>query len=125
MVCQARVVGNENSLISEAAGVVYKIIKNTCQVPYTGEGGGYLIGFETKGNPNQSYQYEVLILDCTLYAQGKDAWIYSTGKCGLSEGNTFWTIWQPKYGYYWTLFRVYDERGNLLDEECYGFANVY
>ena len=125
VVCQARVVGNENSLISEATGVVYKVIKNICQVPYTGEGGGYLIGFETKGNPNQSYRYEVLILDCTLYAQGKDAWIYSTGKCALAEGNTFWTVWQPEYGYYWTLYRVYDESGNVLDEECFGFVNVY
>ncbi len=101
-----------------------KYIKGICQMPYTGEGGGYLIGIESYDNPNQSYQYEMLILDCTLYAQGLPAWIYTTGKCG-APGNCLWTIWQPQYGYYWTLFRVFDANGNMLDQECYGFANVY
>ena len=93
-------------------------------MPYMGEGGGYLIGFETYDNPEQKYSYEVLILDCTLLAENKPAWIYSTGKCSVSEGNAFWTIWQPLYGYYWTLFRVYDESGKLIDEQCYGFQNI-
>lgn len=100
-------------------------IKGECQMPYTGEGGGYLIGVETYDNPNQSYQYEMLILDCTLLAQGLPAWTYTTGKCGVAEGNALWTIWQPQYGYYWTLFRVYDASGNMLDEVCYGFVNAY
>ena len=65
----------------------------------------------------------MLILDCNLYVQGKDAWVYDTGKCGASE-NCLWTIWQPQYGYYWTLFRIYDENDNLIDEACYGFENV-
>ncbi len=128
IVCQARVVGNEeNSMIQESAGVVYSksVIKGICQMPYEGEGGGYLIGIESFDNPNQSYRYEMLILDCTLLAQGKDAWIYTTGQCGVSEGNALWTIWQPQYGYYWTLFRVYDADGNKLEEQCFGFANVY
>ena len=99
-------------------------IKAKCQMPYQGKGGGWLIGFETYDNPNNSYQYEMLILDCNLYVQGLPAWTYTTGKCG-STGNALWTIWQPQYGYYWTLFRVYDKNGNLLDEECYGFANVF
>lgn len=99
-------------------------IKGKCQMPYMGEGGGYLIGFETYDNPEQKYSYEVLILDCTLLAENKPAWIYSTGKCSVSEGNAFWTIWQPLYGYYWTLFRVYDESGKLIDEQCYGFQNI-
>ena len=93
-------------------------------MPYWGPGGGWLIGVETYDNPNNSYQYEMLILDCNLYVQGLPAWTYTTGKCG-STGNALWTIWQPQYGYYWTLFRVYDKNGNLLDEECYGFANVF
>ena len=101
-----------------------KTIKGICQMPYYGEGGGYLIGVETYSNPNQEYQYELLILDCTLLAQGKDAWIYTTNKCNVSDGNSFWTVWQPQYGYYWTLFRVYDKNGYMLDEKCYGFQNI-
>ena len=96
-------------------------IKGKCQMPYTGEGGGYLIGVESYDNAD--YQYEMLILDCTLLAEGKDAWTYTTGKCSVPE-NSFWTIWQPQYGYYWTLFRVYDKNGNLIDEDCYGFENI-
>ncbi|MBQ7706642.1 MAG: DUF1542 domain-containing protein, partial [Lachnospiraceae bacterium] len=126
VVCYARVVGNEEaSLIQAAFGTEYhKGIKGICQMPYTGNGGGYLIGIESFDNPNNSYRYEMSILDCTLLAQGKDAWIYSTGKCG-AQGNCLWTVWQPQYGYYWTLFRVYDAKGNLLDERCFGFANIY
>ncbi len=125
IVCYARVVGNEKkSEIQYAFGTEYhKEIKGICQMPYSGEGGGYLIGIESYNNPNNSYQYEILILDCSLLAQGKDAWIYTTGRCG-ANGNSLWTVWQPKYGYYWTLFRIYDSNGNLLDEVCYGFENV-
>lgn len=123
---EARVVGNESSCVNAAVGVVmHRQIKGICQMPYTGEGGGYLIGVESYDNPNQSYRYELLILDCTLLAQGKPAWTYTTGKQRVSEGKAFWTVWQPEYGYYWTLFRVYDENGTLLDEDCFGFENVY
>lgn len=100
-------------------------IVGICQMPYSGEGGGFLIGVETVDNPEQSYQYEMLILDCTLLAEGKDAWIYDTGKFTVSDGNAGWTIWQPQYGYYWTLFRVFDKDGNMIDEQCYGFENIY
>ena len=126
LVCYARVVGNEEaSTIEYSFGTEYhKGIKGICQMPYTDEGGGYLIGIESFDNPNNSYQYEMLILDCSLLAQGKDAWIYSTGRCG-AQGNSLWTVWQPEYGYYWTLFRIYDSNGNLIDETCYGFANIY
>ena len=82
------------------------------------------IGIESYDNPAQSYRYEMLILDCTLYSQGKDAWVYTTGKCTAPE-KCLWTIWQPQYGYYWTLFRVYDVQGNLIDEACFPFQNVY
>ncbi len=124
-VCYARVVGNEEtSEIQYAFGTEYhKQIKGICQMPYTGEGGGYLIGIESYDNPNNSYSYEMLILDCNLYMQGKDAWVYTTGRCG-AQGNCLWTVWQPTYGYYWTLFRVYDANGELIDEACYGFQNV-
>lgn len=102
--------------------VTEPVIKGICQMPYTGEGGGYLIGIETYKNEN--YTYEMLILDCSLLREGKDAWIYTTGQC-YAPGNCLWTVWQPQYGYYWTLFRVYDSTGNLLEEQCYGFVNAY
>ena len=93
-------------------------------MPYTGEGGGYLIGIESYDNPNQEYTYELLVLDCTLLAEGKDAWVWTTGRCKVPE-TSFWAVWQPQYGYYWTLFRVYDKDGNLIDQECYPFVNAY
>ena len=126
IVCQARVADKPEKAVSADVGVNHhKYIKGICQMPYTGSGGGYLIGFESYENPGQKYSYEMLILDCTLYAEGKDAWIYTTGKCGVASGNALWTIWQPKYGYYWTLFRLYDENGNMLDQRCYPFVNAY
>ena len=124
-VCYARIVGKPETEIQCAFGTEYhKHIKGICQMPYTGEGGGYLIGIESYDNPNHSYKYEMLILDCNLYMQGQDAWVYTTGKCGAPE-NCLWTIWQPQYGYYWTLFRIYDQYDNLIDEACYGFENIY
>ena len=95
-------------------------LKGICQMPY---GEGYLIGIESYDNPDNSYKYEMLILDCTLLAQGKDAWIYTTKPCG-SNSNCLWTVWEPQYGYYWTLFRIYDANDNLIDEQCYGFQNI-
>ena len=124
IVCNARIVGDPSSEVSAEFGTPYhRFVKGICQMPYEGEGGGYLIGFESYDNPNQSYQYEMLILDCTLLAQGLPAWVYTTGKCGVPE-NCLWTVWQPLYGYYWTLFRLYDRDGNLIDEVCYGFENI-
>ncbi len=127
LVCYTRVVGNEEaSTVSASVGVnTNPYIKGICQMPYAdNQGPGYLIGIETYDNPNNSYRYEMLILDCTLYAQGKPAWIYTTGKCSVS-GNCLWTVWRPKYGYYWTLFRIYDKNNKLIDEECFGFENIY
>lgn len=125
LIGRTRVNGNDETIEEVKTDISYSPhIKGKCQMPYTGEGGGYLIGFETYDNPGQKYRYEVLILDCTLLAQGKDAWIYTTTQCGVADGNAFWTIWQPKYGYYWTLFRLFDENGNLIDEQCYGFQNI-
>ncbi len=97
-------------------------IKGTCQMPNP-NGSGFLIGMEATDNPGGKYSFEMLILDCTLFKEGKDAWVYTTGRCGMS-GNYLWTIWDPKYGYYWTLFRLYDENGQLVDEVCYGFENI-
>ena len=115
------------TVVAVTTQVINPYIKGKCQLPYgmivPGES-GYLIGVETYENPNQSYQYEMLILDCTLLAEGKDAWIYTTNKFTVSEGAAGWTVWQPKYGYYWTLFRVYDADGNMIDEACYGFQNI-
>ena len=95
-------------------------------MPYWGEGGGYLIGFESYNNPNQSYRYEMFVMDLSLLAAGSPTpWVHATGKIKLSEGKTFWTIWQPKYGYYLTLFRLYDKNGKIIGEKSYGFANAY
>ncbi len=125
IVVKARKKNSPNEIVS--AGTTYSYhpyIYGKCQMPYTGQGGGWLIGVESYENPNQSYQYEMLILDCNLYVQGKPAWIYTTGKCGVASGKALWVVWQPVYGYYWTLFRVYDKNGNLIDEICYGFENI-
>lgn len=103
IVAQARSISDHARTEQASTGFSYHPqIKGKCQMPYTGEGGGYLIGMESYAN--QNYSYEMLILDCTLLAQGQDAWTYTTGKCKV-EGNAFWTIWQPQYGYYWTLRR--------------------
>ena len=121
---EARVVGNP-SVTKSASEVVYfnPNIKGKCQLPYEmvapGQP-GYLIGVETYENPNQEYQYEMLILNCTSMA-----WVYSTGKFTVSDGAAGWCVWQPEYGYYWTLFRVYDKNGNMIDQACYGFVNAY
>ena len=121
IVAKVRVPGTDYvKEVSSAAGY-HPQIKGICQMPYDGPGGGYLIGFESYDNNN--YTYEMLILDCTLLAEGKDAWVYTTGQCHVPD-KCFWTIWQPQYGYYWTLFRIYDENGTLLDERCYGFENI-
>ena len=121
VVCKVRISGDSViKEVSSAAGY-HPQIKGICQMPYDGPGGGYLIGFESYDNNN--YTYEMLILDCTLLAEGKDAWVYTTGQCYVPD-KCFWTIWQPQYGYYWTLFRIYDENGTLLDERCYGFENI-
>ncbi len=125
---QVRVFGNNET---QTATIGYNYIsedevyiKGMCQMPYEGEGGGYLIGVETNRNPEQSLRYELLILDCTLLAEGKPAWVWSSGQCQVAQGNAFWAVWQPQYGYYWTLFRVFDATGNMLAEECYGFQNI-
>ncbi|MBU5477004.1 hypothetical protein KQI72_09800 [Eubacterium sp. MSJ-21] len=122
---ETRVDGNDDSIQEVYIDFSYSpLIKGKCQMPYTGQGGGFLIGVETYDNPDQKYMYEMQILDCTLLAQDQPAWIYTTGKCYVDQGTSFWTVWQPVYGYYWTLFRVYDENGTLVDEQCYGFENI-
>lgn len=124
VVAKARKIGDDSTTVSSSFVYGYHpAIKGICQMPYTGAGGGYLIGIESYENPNHAYTYEMLILDCTLYAQGLPAWTYTTGRCGAPD-TCLWTIWQPQYGYYWTLFRIYDENGTLIDEQCYGFANI-
>ncbi|MBQ9234575.1 MAG: DUF2963 domain-containing protein [Lachnospiraceae bacterium] len=133
-ICQARIVGHEKCEISASFGTPYvktgSGIKQICQMPY--EGGGYLIGFESYDNPNQEYQYEMFVMDLSLLAAGSPTpWVHATGKITLAagptpeDGKTMWTVWQPQYGYYLTLFRLYDKDGNMLDEVPYGFANAY
>lgn len=124
IVAKARLKKKDSTIVDYSTSFSYHpAIKGICQMPYTGDGGGYLIGIESYDNPGGKYTYEMLILDCTLHAQGLPAWIYTTNRC-YAEGNCMWTVWQPIYGYYWTLFRVYDENGKLIDEQCYGFQNI-
>ena len=122
---EVRPAGNEGAVKTDCIGVNHHPnIKGKCQMPYTGEGGGYLIGVESYDNPNNAYSYELLVLDCSKYAAGDpNPWIYSSGQKKVS-GNAFWTVLQPEFGYYWTLFRVYDENGVMVDEDCYGFENT-
>lgn len=122
---QVRWHGNTNVAGNSCIGIVHKYyIKDICQTcnPY---GPGFLLGETTNDNPNNSYRYEILVLDCSKLAAGDPyPWVYTTGKMDLGGGTTAWAVWQPTYGFYWTLFRVYDTRGNLLDEECFGFVNT-
>ncbi len=96
-------------------------ISGTCQMPYAMQvpgASGYLIGLQTYDNPDNEYRYEMLVYDCNA-----GTWVYTTTPCKI-EGNCMWTVWDPQYGYYWTLFRIYDKNGTLLDEVCYGFENI-
>lgn len=119
---------NTGETVQLSTGVNFVIneahVIGKCQMPWWGPEGGFLIGFTSDTNPNQSYQYEVQILDCTKYANGEDAWVWSSGKHTVSEGTTYWTVWQPEYGYYWTLFIVYDANGTEVGRACYGFENI-
>jgi len=125
---KVRLVGNNAfTLEKDFVAGYHPYIKGKCQMPYgalVAGGTGYLIGVETYDNPDQSYRYEMLIMDCTLLAQGLPAWTFTTGQFCVDQGNAGWVVWDPLYGYYWTLFRVYDAQGNLIDEECYGFENI-
>ncbi|SEI48038.1 Transglutaminase-like superfamily protein [Lachnospiraceae bacterium A10] len=115
--CEVATVDHPDQVFCDNIGMNHHPgIKGICQMP--NRGGGYLIGIESYDNPNNAYRYELQIYDCT-----QKTWVYSTGRC-LVKDKSFWTIWKPKYGYYWTLFRVYDAQGNILDEKCYGFANI-
>jgi len=121
---KARWADTKADATSTCIGIEHKqCISAKCQMPNPGWGGGWLIGISTFDNPNNSYRYEMLILDCNRYVNGDpNPWVYTTGRMNTGGGNTAWTIWQPQHGYYWTLFRIYDTQGNLLDEECYGFV---
>lgn len=85
-------------------------------------GEGWLLGVSSNINPGQNYQYEMLILDCGKYVSGDpNPWIYGTGLAKVSSGTTFWTTYKPPHGgYYWTYFRVYDDMGNMIEDQCYG-----
>lgn len=85
-------------------------------------GGGCLIGVSTNINPWQKYKYELLILDCSKYAAGDpNPWIYGTGSQTIASGTSFWTTWNPPHaGDYWTYFRIYDENGEIIEDQCYG-----
>lgn len=120
---RARWHGTDQQATESHIGLIHKqCIQAICQMPNP-YGGGYLLGMTSFDNPRNAYRYEVQILDCSLLAAGSShPWIYTTGRMNTGGGNTVWTVWQPQHGYYWTLFRVYDSSGNILDEECFGFV---
>ena len=119
---KARWADTKAEATSSCIGIQHKqCINATCQMPNPYWGGGWLIGISTFDNPNNSYRYELCVLDCNRYIHGDpNPWIYSTGPMNTGGGNTAWTVWQPQHGYYWTLFRIYDAYGNLLDQDCFG-----
>ncbi|MBQ9234026.1 MAG: glycoside hydrolase family 9 protein [Lachnospiraceae bacterium] len=133
VLAKARLSGDDSTIVTAVGNVSHhSYIKDKCQMPYWGEGGGYLIGFESYENPNQEYQYEMFVMDLSLLAAGSPTpWVHRTYPIKLvagatpEDGKTLWTIWQPEYGYYLTPFRLYDKDGNTIDEVCYGFANAY
>lgn len=101
--------------------ILYKYcpyITATCQISNP-NGDGFLVGIQTKDNNN--YKYEMSVLDLNQYNAGLDAWIYSTGKFTTSS-NTAWAVWQPKYGVFWVLFRVYDANDTMIDQYVYSFV---
>ena len=107
-------------------------IQQICQMPYDEDkGGGYLIGFETYDNPNQEYHYEMYVMDLSLVAAGSPTpWVHSVSVklpagSTAAEGKTLWTVWQPQYGFYITLFRLVDKDGNIIDEKPYPFVNAF
>ncbi len=122
VIARARV-GEDNSTMVgvEETYSYHPYIEGTCQMPNSD--GGYLIGLRKYSNTPEAVYSQLLILDCTLYAQGKPAWVHSSGY-GEFYQDGMWTVWQPKYGYYWTLFRVYDANYNIIDEVVYGFQNI-
>ncbi len=123
LLSEARCVGNETEVSgSELSFECHPYLSGTCQMPNP-YGSGYLIGLTSYKDKDKAYDCEMLILDCTLYMQGKDAWVYTTNKIKMVD-NAMWTIWDPQYGYYWTLFRIYDKDGTIIDEVCYGFENI-
>lgn len=84
-------------------------------------GNGCLIGVSTNSNPKGRYQYELLILDCEKYQNGDpNPWVYGSERNYIA-GTSFWTTYQPAHnGWYWTYFRIYDEKGNMVEDRCYG-----
>lgn len=110
--------GDTNNVFESVITIAHHpYIAGICQMPDLG--GGFLIGIGSYDNPNQSLFYEMTIYDCVL-----QRWVYTTGPVRVSKGNAFWTVWQPEYGFYWTLFRIYDSNGDLVDQKCFGFQNI-
>ena len=94
-------------------------IKAICQMPNP-NGYGVLMGMETE-RASSDYRYEISVMDCSKI-DTPYPWIYSTGQVQCNK--VIWAVAGIPYGYYITLFRIYDSNGNLLDQECYGYANV-
>ncbi len=94
-------------------------IKATCSVPNP-YGSGILLGEETNRS-SSDYRYVIQIMDVNRYLWGDpNPWIFNTG-WNVSD-KSFWTVANVPAGNYWTLFRVYDSYGNMLDEKCFAFS---
>lgn len=118
---EARLTNNPSDVKTSCIGSEHnEYISGICQMPY--QGGGFLLG-ETTEEVNPNLRYEIQILDCSKLSAGDPfPWIASTGR--LQSNGSLWYVWKPQFGYYWTLFRIYDASGNLLDEKCFGFQNI-
>ncbi len=93
-------------------------LKAVCQMPNP-YGDGALIGIQAdKAN---EYSFEMLVMDLNKYQRGEAPWIYSTGLMS-SESDTVWAVWYPEYGVYFTLFRLYDKSGVIVDEYIYSYV---
>lgn len=118
IVGQVRIPSQRDNIYQSTCGIkAHPYINGICQMPNPYPEGGVLIGISSYDNPEQRYSYELVVYDCSL-----GTWNYSTGKMKVSSGSSLWTVWKPRYGYYVTLFRVYDGDGEIIDEKCFSFT---
>ncbi len=123
LIGKVRLSDNKDSVSSSVKEVeVHPYLSGTCQMPNP-NGSGFLIGLTKYADTDEAVCCKMLVLNCSLLAAGLPAWVYETEYCGFAD-NGMWTVWDPEYGYFWTLFRIYDKDGNIIDEICYGFVNT-
>lgn len=118
--CEVRETYNPSKQQDVNIGLHHReLISGVCQMPDF-SGVGALIGMASQFN-NPNYRYEICILDCAKL-NTSTPWVMGTG---LTKANgALWVRWNLPVGYYITLFRLYDSKGNIIDQECFPFVNV-